>query len=110
MTRLLGMMIISCLVVCTHQRTPTGWLTRGDKVQVKAQAAIAAFRERVPRTEMYFEQAYGYAIFPSVTRVGLGFGGAYGKGVSWSKGARPSARPSTGSSRPASRPAPGTSA
>ena len=53
----------------------------GEKVQVKAEQAITAFRERVPRTEMYFDQAYGYAIFPSVTRVGLGFGGAYGKGI-----------------------------
>ncbi|MEJ2172790.1 MAG: hypothetical protein ACO22K_07645 [Woeseiaceae bacterium] len=53
----------------------------GDKVQVKAEQAIADFRERLPRTEQYFEQAYGFAIFPSVTRVGFGFGGAYGKGV-----------------------------
>jgi lipid-binding SYLF domain-containing protein len=53
----------------------------GDKVQVKAEQAIAAFRERVPRTEMYFEQAYGFAVFPSITRAGFGFGGAYGKGI-----------------------------
>ena len=52
-----------------------------DKVQVKAEQAIAAFRERVPRTEMYFDQAYGFAVFPSITRVGFGFGGAYGKGI-----------------------------
>ncbi len=52
-----------------------------DKLQVNAARAIADFRERIPRTEQYFEQAYGYAILPSVTRVGLGFGGAYGKGV-----------------------------
>ena len=29
---------------------------------------------------MYFEQAYGYAIFPSVKKGGLGIGGARGKG------------------------------
>ena len=52
-----------------------------DKVQVKASAAVVAFRENVPRTEPFFEQAYGYAVFPSITRVGFGFGGAYGKGV-----------------------------
>ncbi len=52
-----------------------------DKVQVKAAQAIEAFRERVPRTEPYFQQAYGFAIFPSTTRVGFGFGGAYGKGI-----------------------------
>jgi lipid-binding SYLF domain-containing protein len=53
----------------------------GDEVQVKAARAIADFRERIPRTQQYFEQAYGYAILPSVTRVGFGFGGAYGKGM-----------------------------
>lgn len=52
-----------------------------SKVQVKAEKAIAAFRDRVPRTEAYFEQAYAFAIFPSVTRVGFGFGGAHGKGI-----------------------------
>ncbi len=53
----------------------------GDKVQVNAARAIADFRERLPRTEQYFELAYGYVILPSVTRVGFGFGGAYGKGI-----------------------------
>jgi lipid-binding SYLF domain-containing protein len=53
----------------------------GDKIQVKAARAIAEIRDRLPRTEQYFEQAYGFAIFPSVTRVGFGYGGAYGKGV-----------------------------
>ena len=43
----------------------------GDKIQVKAARAIANFRERLPRTEQYFEQAYGYAILPSVTRAGI---------------------------------------
>ena len=52
----------------------------GDKTQVKAARAIANFRERLPRTERYFEEAYGFAILPSITRVGFGFGGAYGKG------------------------------
>jgi lipid-binding SYLF domain-containing protein len=52
-----------------------------DKVQVKAAAAIDRLRERVPRTQAYFEQAYAFAIFPSVTRIGLGFGGAYGRGI-----------------------------
>ena len=52
-----------------------------DKVQVNASATVAVFREKVPRTEPFFEQAYGYAIYPSITRIGFGFGGAYGKGI-----------------------------
>ena len=30
---------------------------------------------------MFFDDAYGYAILPSVTRFAIGFGGAYGKGI-----------------------------
>jgi lipid-binding SYLF domain-containing protein len=80
MNRLIGMMIISWVLAVSPAQAD--WIAdSSDKVQVKSEAAIAAFRERVPRTEMYFEQAYGYAIFPSVTRAGFGFGGAYGKGI-----------------------------
>lgn len=52
-----------------------------DKAQAKAADAIVKIREKLPRTEKYFEEAYGYAILPSVTRIGFGFGGAYGKGL-----------------------------
>jgi len=52
-----------------------------DKNQTRAADAIANFHENVPRTEQYFEQAFGYAVLPSVTRVGFGFGAAYGKGI-----------------------------
>ena len=80
MNRLIGVMAVSWLLLVSPSQAE--WVAdANDKVQVRSQAAIAAFRDRVPRTEMYFEQAYGYAIFPSVTRAGLGFGGAYGKGI-----------------------------
>jgi len=52
-----------------------------DIQQVKAANAIEQIRSRIPRTEEYFEKAYAYAILPSVTRVGIGFGGATGKGI-----------------------------
>lgn len=52
-----------------------------DKRQVKAARAIAQLRERIPGTEMFLEEAYAFAVIPSVTRFALGFGGAYGKGI-----------------------------
>lgn len=80
MKRLLTVFMVSWL--CAGFPAHADWAADpGDKVQVKAEQAIAAFRERVPRTEMYFEQAYGFAVFPSITRAGFGFGGAYGKGI-----------------------------
>ena len=52
-----------------------------DKNQVAAQKAIGEIKERIPRSLTYFEEAYGYAVLSSVTRIGVGFGGAYGKGL-----------------------------
>jgi lipid-binding SYLF domain-containing protein len=33
-----------------------------------------------PQVQPYFKNAYGYAVFPTVGKGGLGIGGAYGKG------------------------------
>ena len=52
-----------------------------DKKQMKAQAAIARIKEKAPRSAPYFEQAYGFAILYTLTRIGIGFGGAYGRGL-----------------------------
>jgi lipid-binding SYLF domain-containing protein len=36
--------------------------------------------EQSPQVQHYFANAYGYAVFPTVGKGGLGIGGAYGKG------------------------------
>jgi len=52
-----------------------------DKRQVSAAAGVERIKKRLPDTAPYFEQAYGYAIIPSITRAALGFGAAYGRGI-----------------------------
>lgn len=52
-----------------------------DKLQRRAAQTIEDFRDRVERSHPYFDDAYAYAIWPGITRIGLGFGGAYGKGI-----------------------------
>ena len=52
-----------------------------SKRQRKAARAIEAIQKRMPKTEPFFAEAYAYAIFPSVTRIGFGFGFAGGKGI-----------------------------
>lgn len=37
------------------------------------------FRQ-APTTQPFFQQAYGYAVFPTVGKGGIGIGGAYGQG------------------------------
>lgn len=52
-----------------------------DKKQVAAQNAIEQIREKAPASSVYFEDAYGFAVLSSVTRLAVGFGGAYGNGL-----------------------------
>jgi lipid-binding SYLF domain-containing protein len=52
-----------------------------DKRQVKAARAIENIKAKVERSHPFFEDAYAYAIWPGITRVAIGFGGAYGKGL-----------------------------
>jgi len=51
-----------------------------NKKQVASANAIVQVKERIPRSQPFFEDAYAMAVFPSVTRVGFGFGGAAGRG------------------------------
>jgi hypothetical protein len=42
-------------------------------------STIDVFKQS-PQVQPYFKTAYGYAVFPTVGKGGLGIGGAYGKG------------------------------
>jgi lipid-binding SYLF domain-containing protein len=72
---ILGVLLISGPATADWEASPD------NKLQIKAASAIDRIRSTIPRTERYFEEAYAYAILPSVTRVGFGFGGATGKGI-----------------------------
>jgi lipid-binding SYLF domain-containing protein len=73
--------IILSFVLLAHPVAAEWEADTADKQQVKAAKAIEQFRSRIPRTEQYFDKAYAYAVLPSVTRIGFGFGGAAGKGI-----------------------------
>jgi len=47
---------------------------------------IADFKGSDPSLQAFFDKAYGYAVFPSVGKGGIGIGGAYGKGKVYRKG------------------------
>ena len=53
----------------------------GDRLQERAEQAIERMQTKVERSLPYFEDAYAMAVWPGITRVAVGFGGAYGKGV-----------------------------
>ncbi|MGD8727264.1 MAG: hypothetical protein PVH40_06440, partial [Gemmatimonadales bacterium] len=47
---------------------------------------IAKFQEGDPGMRGWFAEAYGYAVFPSVGKGGIGIGGARGKGLVYEQG------------------------
>ncbi len=52
-----------------------------DKRQAKAATALAQFKDKHPEMQSYFDEAQAYAIIPGITRVAIGFGAAYGRGL-----------------------------
>ena len=47
---------------------------------------IKNFKKADPGMEAWFKKAYGYAVFSTVGKGGMGIGGAYGKGLVYEKG------------------------
>ena len=60
-----------------------GW---DPKMEVKAQEAIAEFKKADPSMKSFFSKAYGYAVFPTVGKGGIGIGGARGAGLVYEQG------------------------
>lgn len=52
-----------------------------NRLELDVQRAIVNIKKADPGIETFFENAAGYAVFPSVGKGGLIVGGAYGKGL-----------------------------
>lgn len=56
-----------------------------DVKDTKVAQTIANFKNNDPDIKVFFEKAYGYAVFPTVGKGGIGIGGAYGEGNVYEK-------------------------
>jgi lipid-binding SYLF domain-containing protein len=52
-----------------------------SKLIQESKEVLAKMIEKSPNLQSYYDQSYGYAVFPKVTKVGISLGGAAGKGV-----------------------------
>lgn len=82
MGRIISGLVAACLMVGVG--TAFAWDAEGEK---NAQAAIAEFKRADPSMDAFFKNAYGYAIFPEITKGGIGIGGAGGDGTVFEQGA-----------------------
>jgi lipid-binding SYLF domain-containing protein len=65
----------------------SGWKPKGEaKVETDVVETIDRFKQRDPGLKRFFDDAYGYAVFPTVGKGAIGIGGAYGKGQVFERG------------------------
>lgn len=86
MQKKLSIIVLSAALLCPSF-AGAGW----NPVQAKTASqqktknsevtrTIAAFKNNFPHLKVFFDKAYGYAVFPNVGKGGFYIGGAYGKG------------------------------
>jgi lipid-binding SYLF domain-containing protein len=73
----------SLMVVLAVGTAHGGWNPNAEK---EARETLAKFQEANPDTKAFLEAAYGYAVFPSVGKGGVGIGGSHGSGTVFEKG------------------------
>ena len=56
------------------------------KAEEKAEKTIATFKGKNDKMNSYFEDSYGYVVFPSVGKGGIVLGGAHGRGIVYEQG------------------------
>lgn len=74
-------LVASLLILLQPVATAEWQADPDDRLQQRAANAVDKIRTKVERSQPFFEDAYAYAVWPGITRLAFGFGGAYGKGV-----------------------------
>ena len=81
-------MTILIFFIFNISQTVTGQVSKSDySVDIaKAEQTRKEFLKTDPGLQHFFDNSYGYAIFPNIGKGGLIVGGAHGKGIVFKKG------------------------
>ena len=82
-TRTLGAALAALMLSVTAVPATAGWDATAER---NARAAIDRFKRADARLGPFFQQAYGYAVFPTVGAGGAGIGAAHGSGTVFERG------------------------
>jgi len=76
-------LLLSLMLLCLGTSTMAAEFQpdTSDPLQLDVQRAILQIKKADPGIQSFFDQAAGYAVFPSVGKGGIVVGGAYGKGL-----------------------------
>ncbi|MBY6198355.1 YSC84-related protein [Vibrio hangzhouensis] len=81
-------LLAACIVVAPGvyaQEETTESSTSSASIGSKYEATLNKFRQ-AEATQPFFDNAYGYAVFPTVGKGGFGIGGSYGEGQVYRQG------------------------
>ena len=83
MRTFISSVLFICLISTAGFSQVGAW---NPELQKDCNQALANMLKETPKLNSYKSKAYGYAIFPKVTKAGLGVGGAVGKGLVYKGG------------------------
>jgi lipid-binding SYLF domain-containing protein len=83
--------LLYALTLSISSFATAGWDPRSEPTgqsegSSKASSTVARMKAKDPGMQIFFDKAYGYAIFPTVGKAGMGIGGAYGEGEVYRQG------------------------
>jgi lipid-binding SYLF domain-containing protein len=65
---------------------PQTWQTEDHEPALQIRRNLTFLLDKDPSLQAFFDQAYGFAVFPGVGKGGFGIGGAYGRGEVFEQG------------------------
>jgi lipid-binding SYLF domain-containing protein len=85
--KLIGSLIVTLLTCLLSTPAFTGWdPTREKREEAAAQETILRFKKADSTLQAFFDNAYGYAVFPSIGKGGFIVGGGSGRARVYEKG------------------------
>ncbi len=79
-------MTMTMMIGCSAYKETGSYRGTESTLVQRTKEAIAEFKETDPTLARFFNNAYGYVVFPKVTKGAVGIGGAGGHGVVFEKG------------------------
>jgi lipid-binding SYLF domain-containing protein len=84
---ILFLIAVFFLTVASHSPALAGWdPAKAEQERKAAEATIAKFKEKDPSIKRFFDNAYGYAVFPKIGKGAFIVGAAEGSGLVYEKG------------------------
>ena len=85
-SNILGLTFICVIAIAAGCSTAPRSESARQNLQRDADQTLQRFRSSEASIGNRVDQAYGYAVFPTVAKGGLGVGGAYGRGIVYEQG------------------------